>query len=79
MSGEFLKNLGYSLEDFSEEFLNNGFPKIYDEITDINVIKGFYERDIAENTNLITNLKTAGNENLTEKEISFKIYDRSSN
>lgn len=78
MSGEFLQNLGYSLDEFSEEFLNNGFPKIYDEITDINVIKGFYERDIAENTNLIS-INKPGNENQTSKEISFKIYDRSSN
>lgn len=78
MSGEFLQNLGYSLDEFSEEFLNNGFPKIYDEITDINVIKGFYERDIAANTNLIS-LNKPENENQTSKEISFKIYDRSSN
>ena len=78
MSGEFLQNLGYSLDEFSEEFLNNGFPKIYDEITDINVIKGFYERDITANTNLIS-LNKPENENQTSKEISFKIYDRSSN
>ena len=42
MSGELLNYLGYGLEELSEYFLKYGFPNIYSEVTDINVLKGFY-------------------------------------
>jgi hypothetical protein len=33
------------MEEFEKQFLEFGFPDVYDNITDFDVIKGFYERD----------------------------------
>jgi len=46
MSKTFSNYLGYSLEELKKEFMENGFPKIYNDISDIDKIKDLYKRDL---------------------------------
>jgi len=41
-SGEFLKYLGYTLDEASEAFFNRGFPCLYKDIETVDEIKKFY-------------------------------------
>jgi hypothetical protein len=47
-----LRYLGYSLKEFSDGFMTYGFPKIYNDITDIHDIINMYKRDIFTNQKL---------------------------
>ena len=52
MSAPLLKYLGYTMAEFGREFINKGFPKIYNDVTNIHDILDMYRRDITCNTNL---------------------------
>jgi|ETNmetMinimDraft_14_1059893.scaffolds.fasta_scaffold260165_1 hypothetical protein len=52
VSESLLEYLGYSLDEFSEVFMTYGFPKIYNNITDIYTIINMYKRDIFTNQKL---------------------------
>jgi hypothetical protein len=52
VSESFLKCLGYSMREFQDIFVTYGFPKIYNNITDIQKIIDMYKRDIFTNTKL---------------------------
>jgi hypothetical protein len=52
VSEPLLHYLGYRLKEFSDVFMTRGFPKIYNNITDIHTIVNMYKRDIFTNQKL---------------------------